>query len=110
LESLGIKEQVVTWKQWYDQIKEVLKSKDEDDQSIEKFKVMLHSFQFLHDKDSFISLVYVLYKSRHFRESNNRKSKQAAYDKFAEVRRKLQLSDKEKEQTSYYVKMIKYKI
>jgi hypothetical protein len=96
LESLGIKEQVLTWKQWYDQIKEVLKSKDEDDESINKFKVMLHSFQFLQNKDSFISLVYVLEKSRHFRESKNRRSKQAAYDKFAEVRSKLQLSEQEK--------------
>jgi hypothetical protein len=66
LESLGIKEQVVTWKQWHEQIMEVVKSEDEDDQSIEKFKVMLHSFQFLHDKDSFISLLYVIYDSSSF--------------------------------------------
>jgi hypothetical protein len=66
LESLGIKELVVTWKQWYDQIMEVVESKDEDDQSIEEFKVMLHTFQFLQNKDSFISLVYVLNRSGYF--------------------------------------------
>jgi hypothetical protein len=89
LESLGIKEQVVTWKQWYDQIMEELWIKDEDDQSIEKFKVMLHSFQFLHNKDSFISLVYVLNKSPFFGESKNRRSKQVTYDKLVEVSRKF---------------------
>jgi hypothetical protein len=104
LESLGIKEQVVTWKQWLDQIVEVLKSEDEDDKSIYKFKVMLHCFQFLQNKDSFISLIYVLQRSSSFRESKNRRSKQAVYDKFAEVRSKLQLSEQEKKQTSYDLK------
>jgi hypothetical protein len=89
LESLGIKEQVVTWKQWLDQIVEVLKSEDEDDESIEKFKAMLHSFQFLHNKDSFISLVYFLYGKAYFFSSKNRRSKKAAYDKLVEVSSKL---------------------
>jgi hypothetical protein len=31
LESLGIKDQVVTWKQWLDQINEELMKKEEDD-------------------------------------------------------------------------------
>jgi hypothetical protein len=34
LESLGIKEHVVTWKQWPDQILEELERKDEDDELI----------------------------------------------------------------------------
>ena len=34
LESLGIKEYVLTWKQLHDQIEEELESEDEDDQSI----------------------------------------------------------------------------
>ena len=89
MESLGIKEQVVTWKQWYEQIMEVVKSEDEDDESIYKFKVMLHSFQFLHNKDSFISLLYVLYQSDSFLNSKNNRSKQAAIDKLEEVRSKL---------------------
>jgi hypothetical protein len=89
LESLGIKEQVVTWKQWLDQIVEVLESEDEDNESIEKFKVMLHSFQFIHNKGSFISLLYVLQRSRYFEESKNRRSKQVTYDKFVEISRKL---------------------
>ena len=89
MENLGNKEQVVTWKQWFDQILEVLESEDEDDESIYKFKVMIHSFQFLHNKDSFISLVYVLYNTRYFQESKNRRSKQAAYKKLEEVSRKL---------------------
>jgi hypothetical protein len=89
LESLGIKEQVVTWKQWYHQIREVLETEDEDDQSIYKFKVMLHSFQFHHNKDSFISLLYVLSNTRYFKESKINRSKQAAYDKLVEVSSKL---------------------
>jgi hypothetical protein len=89
LESLGIKEQVVTWRKWFDQILEVLKSEDEDDESIYKFKVMLDSFQFLHNKDSFISLLYVLYQSDSFLNSKNNRSKQAAIDKLEEVRSKL---------------------
>ncbi len=32
LDSLGIKEDVITWKQFYDQIKEELENKDEDDE------------------------------------------------------------------------------
>jgi hypothetical protein len=40
--------------------------------------------------------MHVLEKSVTFRESKNRRSKQAAYDKFSEVRRKLQLSEQEK--------------
>jgi hypothetical protein len=89
LESLGIKEQVVTWNQWYHQIMEVLKSRDEDDKSIEKFKVMLHSFQFLQNKDSFISLLYALHRSAGFDDSKNRRSKQVTYDKLVEVSSKL---------------------
>ena len=110
MESLGIKEQVVTWKQWYDQIVEVVKSEDEDDESIYKFKVMLHSFQFLHNKDSFISLLYVLQRSRYFEESKNRRSKQVAYDILVEVSRKLKLSEQEKKQVSVYLKWIKSRI
>jgi hypothetical protein len=48
--------------------------------------------------------MYVLQRSGPFIESKNRKSKQAVYDKFAEVRSKLQLSYQEKKQTSYYLK------
>ena len=89
MENLGIKEQVVTWKQWFDQIREVFESEDEDYQSIYKFKVMLDSFQFIHNKDSFISLLYVLYQSDSFLNSKNNRSKQAAIDKLEEVRSKL---------------------
>jgi hypothetical protein len=89
LENFGIKEQVVTWKQWFDQIMEVIESEDEDDESILKFQVMLHSFQFLLNKDSFISLVYVLRRSNTFSGSNNRRSKQLTYEKLEEVSTKL---------------------
>ncbi len=51
---------MITWKQWYDQIIEALKSKDEDDESINELQIMLHSFQFNSHKDSFISLVRIL--------------------------------------------------
>ena len=85
MESLGIKEQVVTWKQWFDQIMEVVMSEDEDDESIEKFRVMLHSFQFLQNKDSLISLMHLLHRSGYFEESKNRKSKKVVYDKLVEV-------------------------
>ena len=68
---------------------EVVKSEDEDYESIYKFKVMLHSFQFLQNKDSFISLLYVLYSSRYFEESKIKRSKQAVYDILAEISRKF---------------------
>jgi hypothetical protein len=41
LETLGIKEHVLAWKQLLDQILKELESKDEDDESIQKFKVIL---------------------------------------------------------------------
>jgi hypothetical protein len=59
LESLGIKEYVLIWKQLYDKIKEELKSEDEDDQSIWKLQVMLLALSFL-DKDLVISLLNAL--------------------------------------------------
>jgi hypothetical protein len=64
LEGLGIKEHVVTWKQWHDQILEELERKDEDDESIKNLEEMLHSFHFLENKEAYISLLYVFKKSR----------------------------------------------
>jgi hypothetical protein len=41
LESLGIKEHVIAWKQLFDPIEEELESKDEGEESIKNFKVIL---------------------------------------------------------------------
>jgi hypothetical protein len=41
LESLGIKEHVIAWKKLFDLIEEELDSKDEGEESIKKFKVIL---------------------------------------------------------------------
>jgi hypothetical protein len=64
LESLGIKEHVVTWRQWFDQILEEIQRKDEGDDSIKNLEEMLHIFQFLENKEAFISLLYVFQNSR----------------------------------------------
>ncbi len=66
---------MITWKQWWDQIIEALESKDEDDESIKELGIMLHSFQFNPNKDSFISLVRILSRRRDFLYNKNRKSK-----------------------------------
>jgi hypothetical protein len=59
LESLGIKEHVIAWKQLFDQIKDELKSEE----SFKNFKVILHKISDL-TKEAFLSLVYVLYDKR----------------------------------------------
>ena len=41
MESLGIKEHVIAWKQFIDRIDEELESKDEGEESIKNFKVIL---------------------------------------------------------------------
>ncbi len=43
LDSLGIKDDVITWKQLLDQIQIEFEIEDEDDESIERFKIMLDS-------------------------------------------------------------------
>ncbi len=78
-------EEVVTWKQWHDQIMEVVKRKHEDDESVIKLVVMLNSFQFHLQKESYISFVYVLALSSLFKDSKNTRSKQLIYDKLVEV-------------------------
>ncbi len=75
----------MTWKQWYDQIMEIVESKHEDGESVKKLEVMLNSFQFHLHKESFISLVYVLYLSPSFTYSKNIRSKQLIYNKLEEV-------------------------
>jgi hypothetical protein len=41
LESLGIKEHIIAWKQLFHPIKKELESKDESEESIKNFKVIL---------------------------------------------------------------------
>ena len=41
MESLGVKEHVIAWKQLFDQIEKELESKDESEESIKNFKVIL---------------------------------------------------------------------
>jgi hypothetical protein len=89
LEGLGIKEHVVTWKQWHDQILEKLERKNEDDQSIKNLEEMLHIFQFLENKGAFISLLYVLRSSIYFIINNNTRSKLLIYNKLVDVKNKL---------------------
>ena len=70
----------MTWKQWLDKIEEVVESKHEDDESVNKLEVMLNSFQFHLHKESYISFVYVLHLSTTFEERKNIRSKQLVYD------------------------------
>ncbi len=74
---------MITWKQWYDQIIEALKSKDEDNESIKELGIMLDGFQFNSDKDSFISLILILCTQIHFSDNKNRISKKLIHDKLA---------------------------
>ncbi len=50
LDRLGIKKDVIAWKQLFDQIMEELKSKNEDDESIQRFKVILEGLTSLNKK------------------------------------------------------------
>ena len=68
---------------------DVVESKHEDDESVSKLEVMLNSFQFHLHKESYISFVYVLTRSRSFAETKNRRLKQLIYDKLGEVTNKV---------------------
>ena len=76
---------MITWKQWWDQIIEALESKDEDDESIKELGSMLDGFQFNSNKDSFISLVYILSIKIEFLNNKNRRSKKLIYDKLVKA-------------------------
>ena len=97
----------MTWKQWHDQILEVVESKYEDDDSINKLEVMLNSFQFHLHKESYISFVYVLHRSLPFEDSKNGRSKQLIYDKLVEVTNQDLFSQQEIEEVSNDLKYIK---
>ncbi len=47
LDSLGIKEHVIAWKQLFDQFKNELRILDEDDELIQRFKLILDRLDFL---------------------------------------------------------------
>ncbi len=64
LDSLGIKEHVIAWKNLYDQLKLDLKNEDESKKSISNFKLILDAVSNL-TKDEYISLVHVLYRERY---------------------------------------------
>ncbi len=48
LDSLGIKEEIIAWKQLWNKINDELHITDEDDELIEKFKLILEDITFLH--------------------------------------------------------------
>ncbi len=70
LDSLGIKEYVITWKQLLDQIEKELESEDKDDDSFERLKVILDRLSFL-DKDTIISLLHALSAMTHIFNKKN---------------------------------------
>ncbi len=50
MDSLGIKDYVVEWKELYDQMKEELENEDESDESIQIFKLILEPLYFLNNE------------------------------------------------------------
>ncbi len=72
LDSIGIKENLISWKQLYDQINVEFKSKDEDDESIQRFKVILDRLYMLY-KDTVISLLNAI-SDNLFLEKNSLRS------------------------------------
>ena len=82
LETFGIKEHVISWKQLYDQIEEEDQGEDEDEESFKKVKVMKENFELLLNKELFISLLHALIRSDFFRESKKRISKLLIFNIF----------------------------
>ncbi len=70
LDSLGIKEHVITWKQLFDQINEEIKIEDKNDESIKRFKVIINRLSFL-DKVTIISLLHAISESTYFFSKND---------------------------------------
>jgi hypothetical protein len=69
LETLGIKEYLLTWRQLFDQIKEG-QSEDENDESIKKLLVIIQKLPLL-NKDLVISLLLALFNNNLFKKSKN---------------------------------------
>jgi SUMO ligase MMS21 Smc5/6 complex component len=108
LESLGIKEHVIAWKQLSDQIKEGLYSEDKSEESIKNFKVILHKITDL-TKEVFLSLLYVLCDRRHYFNTGSLRLK-LTYETLLEVTNKLELSDNEKQEAEEYLNAIKERV
>ena len=68
---------------------------------------MLDSFQFLSNKDAFISFLYVLNKTAVFVISKNSRSKQLIYNKLVEIRNKILLNKHEKLEVSVVLKIFR---
>ena len=94
MESLGIKEHVIAWKNLFESIKEDLRTYEEDEESIKNFKVKLHKISDL-TKEVFLSLLFVLYDVRYLFSKGSLRSK-LIYETLLEVTDKLELSDNEK--------------
>jgi hypothetical protein len=105
LESLGIKEHVIAWKQLFNPIYEELESKDESEEKIKNFKVILYKISDL-TKEAFLSLLYVLYLKRYHFIGRSLRSK-LTYETLLEVTNKLELSDNEKQEAEEYLNGIK---
>ncbi len=68
---------------------------------------MLESFEFILNKDSFLSLLYVLYKRVFTPVFDNIRSVQLVYAKLIDVIEKLEFNEKETKYVSEYLDYIK---